>query len=279
MSRGSHDITAHATAVTIGAAMRDGAPEFYTTATPATQLMEAEGGEAESDRSLAVRLVMAYLFGATPHPAMVMQRLYLLTREVDESLLATLPFPELARLISPLREGHEYRVAACLRGTRAARRRAAVHERIISHTLAAAYHRHGGGQGPVRVEIEDLLRHRENELLADYEARLEAMAAGLRFFYYEGPQAERTILRVYALAKASYPALILHMTVRQLGSLFGVTGAAWSERVKQKFNRFLESRGATGVKAAFQKSDAACEAYARAQLGNHNRRSGLRRTA
>lgn len=278
MSRASQDITAHMQAVEIGAAARAGGAEFYTTRTPATMLMEAESGEPENGRGLAVRLVMAYLFGESPHPAMVMQRLYLLVREVNQELLATMPFPELARLISPLREGHEYRVAACLRGTRAARRRVATHERIIAHTLAAAHHRHV--QAAVKaLEIEDLLQHRDGELLADYEERMAAMEAGLRFFFFDGPQAERTILRVFALAKANYPTLILNLTVRQLGALFGVTGAAWSERVKQKFNRFLESRGALGVKAAFQKSDAACEAYARAQLGNHNRRAGVRRTA
>jgi len=81
------------------------------------------------------------------------------------------------------------------------------------------------------------------------------------------------------MAKANYSSLIFDMTVRQLGAMFGVKGATWCERIKQKYNRFLADRGAAGVKARFQKSDTACAHYAEAQRGNQNRLGGAARCA
>lgn len=262
-------------AAEIGAWMRDGEAEFYDARTPRDALLAAESeADLEADRSPAMDGAMAYLFSAGPHPARVMQRLYLLVRELEPELLRTLPTGEVERLVSPLRIAHEWRVAALLRGTRVSRRPVFRHEEVINVTLRAANVRLRSHRRLKPVELADLLGERHHEGLAEQEERLAAIVACLRFFFFEGPAPEATTVRVFVIAKAQFPTLILDMGVRQLGALFGVTGAAWSERIKQKFNRFLDARNVQGVKARFQKSDSACEAYAVAQRGNRNRRGG-----
>lgn len=264
----------------IGAWMREqGEADFYDARTPLTTLLDREGRDVEQDRSEAQLVVMAYLFAAGPHPANVLAHLYRLAEELDPDLLRLLPSAERRQLVSPLQGAHLGRVTLMLRGTKVAKRPAWRHDVVILETLRAAHQRvraAKGGGAPVFLRA--LLRPRPGEALADHEARLVAMEGVLRFFFFDGPAPEDTIVRVYAIAKAQYPQHILNMTVRQLGALFGVTGAAWSWRIKQKYNRFLASRGAAGVKARFQKSDAACAKYAAAQQGNRNRAGGLRRT-
>lgn len=276
----NRDITANGRAVRFGVALQRGEITAYHTQTPATLLEEEESGGAvnpDTARSLLLRTVMAYLFAHGPHPALVINRLYVLTREVAPQLLRALPAAELCWLLADLDEAHDWRLRACLRGTRVSRRAARRHEVVVQATLSDAHHRHVREDLAVTVEMDDVLNLAEHEMVTDYVSRMRLLAAGLEFFFYEGPQPERTVVRVYALAKAQFPALILHMNVRQLGALFGVTGAAWSERIKRKFNHFLDSRGAFGVRAPFQKSASACASFARAQRGNHNRRNGRRR--
>jgi hypothetical protein len=271
-------------ATEIGAWMRQGEAEFYDTATPLSALLNKDVQATDSSRSDALTEVMAYLFAGTPHPATVMHRLYRLTYETEPTLLRTLPALELRGLLVPVeRKGgaltgwneHLWRCAVLLRGTRLERRAAAQHDKIIERILTAAHHRNRAALGRTEdVALEDVLKTLPDEELEAYESRMAAIGAVLGFFFLDGAQPELTILRVFAMAKAHHSHLIFDMTVRQLGDVFGVEGATWSERIKQKVNRFLEDRGASGVKARFQKSDEACGTYARAQRGNHNRRSG-----
>lgn len=285
---GDNDISRQGKAVTIHAAMRQGAAEFYDTNTPRDALMAAEEGAEEVDRSDTMTAVMAYLFADTPHPAVVVLRLYLLVRAAQPGLLRTLPVHYVQQLLSMQNGSHEWRVSAIIRGTRIERRPAVRHDVVINQTLAAAHHRWrarprreivGASETLAAISLQSLLRCRSDEPLADYAARMDGMKNVLTFFFYDSPQPEHTIARVYAMAKAYYSQFIHDMTVRQLGTIFGVEGATWSERIKQKVTRFLEDRGAAGAMARFQKSPEACQSYARAQRGNNNRRGGVPRCA
>lgn len=280
------DIFSQGKQESVHAAMRRGEPEMFTTSTPLTSLLDREDGPDAPDRSSPIADVMGYLFAGTPHPAHVLHRLYVLTAEVAPDLLRTLPRADLKSLLAPattsngaLTPAHYFRVAVVLRGTRLERRPPLVQDRQIHHTLTVAYHRQRAKTRTPAMSLDRFLRVRFGERMADYRVRLGAMGAVLRFFFYDGPDPKQTIIRVFALAKSYHSELIHDMSVRQLGVLFGVEGATWSERIKSKLNRFLEARGAAGVMARFQKSPEACEAYSRAQQGNRNRRGGEARSA
>lgn len=280
------DNSAWDAAVAVHARTRQGEAEFFTTATPLTALLETEDDPETADRSSPIADVMGYLFAGTPHPAHVLHRLYVLTAEVEPALLRTLARADLQALLAAAtnREGqttpeHLIRVGMVLRGTRLERRPAKVQDQMIQSTLAVAYHRQRAKTRIPAMSLERFLRVRPGERMAEYRQRLTAMGAVLRFFFYDGPEPKQTIIRVFALAKSYHSELIHDMSVRQLGALFGVEGATWSERIKNKLNRFLEARGATGVMSRFQKSPEACAAYSRAQQGNRNRRGGEARSA
>jgi hypothetical protein len=281
------DITDQGKAVSVHATMRRGEPEMFTSDTPLTALLDREDGGETSDRSSPIADVMGYLFAGTPHPAHVLHRLYLLTAELEPAMLRTLPRLELQILLAPAMNravgvpsgSHFARVKMILNGTRLERRPADVQDRMIQHTLTVAYHRQRAKSRTPAMSLDRFLRVRTGERMADYRARMTAMGAVLRFFFFDGPAPKQTIIRVFALAKSYHSELIHDMSVRQLGALFGVEGATWSERIKNKLNKFLEDRGAAGVMARFQKSPEACEAYARAQQGNRNRRGGEARSA
>ncbi|HVT74555.1 MAG TPA: hypothetical protein VHD61_15585 [Lacunisphaera sp.] len=279
----SEDIAMKGKAVSIRAAIKQGSAEFYDDATPLDALIAAEESDDEQDGDGgAIPAVMTYLFSESPHPANVVLRTYQLAEEIAPYLLRTLPTVELQQLTAE--SAHEWRIKAILRGTAIARRPAWRHDVVINDTLAAAFHKwrahphRAAGQPSHPIKLAALLRVRRGETAAAYRTRIRAMEALLQFFFFDGSEPENTSVRVFCLAKFSYSNLLHDLTVRQLGTIFGVKGATWSERIKQKVNRFLADRGAVGVMARFQKSAEACEAYARSQLGNRNRR-GERRTA
>ena len=273
------DITATEPCISISAAIRSGVAEFVDPSSPLTVLLAHELRAAPADRGSALAGVMVYLLTDPPHPAAVMQRLYLLARALEPGLVRTLPLGAMQWLVMPSPLAHLRRVSALLAGTRATSRPAVRQDAIIEHTLAVAHQRLRAHQHFRAVSLQQLRAARKGESQEDFQARKTCEIAVLRFFFYDGPSPEQTVLRVFVMAKANYSSLIFDMTVRQLGAMFGVKGATWCERIKQKYNRFLADRGAAGVKARFQKSDTACAHYAEAQRGNQNRLGGAARCA
>lgn len=145
-------------------------------------------------------------------------------------------------------------------------------EKRIGETLAQVYWKKGFRQEAVttRTPLADLLAKEE---AADVqEERRETLGVLLRYFFADGPHPGAVVRRLFAVAKAVAPELIVDMTVEELGLMFGETKAAQSWRIKKIFSNYQRDRGVKGFKAAFQKSEHSTAAFSRAQRGNHNRR-------
>lgn len=279
------DIAASGIAVSISAAMRRGEPVFIDSADPLSILMAQEEAALQPpapDRSDIASLLMGHLFGEGPHPERVTLRIYRLTGTLAPEMLRSLPSPERILLEADDDLARDERVRLLLRGTRIARRRPEAHQRAIRELMAAAWSRQKNlalaGEVPAAAIIgygAGVLADRL-ETLAEFQVRQEAIVALLQFFFQDGPQPERVAKRVFMVAKAYFPPLVLRMSLQQLAEMFGQVRATWSWRGKKKLNGFLSARGALAVKAPYQKSDAVCVKYAAAAVGNRNRATGRR---
>lgn len=148
------------------------------------------------------------------------------------------------------------------------------HDQRITSALARAAARHGFAQESVTTHtpLDDLL-DAEDAAQDGNAPRETVLNRLLDYLASDGPHPGCVLRRYFAVAKAlQREDLLCGMTLHELGLMFGETRAAQSWRVKKIFSGYLKGRGAKGFKARFQKSEAAREAYSRAQLGNTNRR-------
>lgn len=250
-------------------------------ATPLAALLRREAAEGEGmDWVEMFGSFLRYCFAESPHPAHVMRRVFTLAFELEPKLLGDLDAGMLGIVRGTYGLAHDKRIELTIAGTRVQRRSATEHGAVISAMLQqAAARRHVKLQYgfPVRgIELRELLDIAEWEPLTDYARRMDALKELVSFAYYEGPRPGVVVRRVFSMAKwrQADSAVLLDMTLQQLGQMFGETRAAWSWRVKQVINRFLEFKHVHGRQASFQKSVTACETYAEAARGNQNRRGG-----
>ena len=150
-------------------------------------------------------------------------------------------------------------------------------EMSIEDVLAHAHRKHGHDGIYERTPADDMIEAEEGIAPDEWEVRVEAFRQVLRFIFAEGPHPGKTTRRVYCLAKAFDPALILDMSVRDLGKLFGESHGAWSWRVKQVVNEFVEKKTGQKIHLSYSKKEGSSAAYSAAQKGNTNRRTGERR--
>ena len=210
-----------------------------------------------------------------------MRRVFLLAEECAPELLRELDTVERRWLRGCDSAAHLKRVSLTIRGTRISSRPPLDHSEVIAEALVAAATRMRSASTAARVELSDLLDLRAEETLAEFEQRQTRLRSLLRFIFYFGPGPELVTRRVFCLAKwrPMTAALILDMSLANLGMMFGETRAAWSWRVKQVVNRFLATQHVRGGKAGFQKSEQACAVYATVQRHNQNRKGGAARVA
>jgi len=151
------------------------------------------------------------------------------------------------------------------------------HETVIDATLKRVYSREAAhGREPVyhRTPLAELISREEGESSEEFAIRCEGADRQLEYFFADGPDPRHVIRRVYAWVKARRADLILNMTHHEIGLLLGESRAAGSYRVKKIVNRRLKAAGFLGTQLPGQKSSSACEKYAAAAEGNHNRRRG-----
>jgi hypothetical protein len=296
--RRTNDLAVRGKAVPLARFVRDDAggvaAEFTDSNDPAAML------EAKEERELADResahadgredvleLLMSYLFSGDPHPAHVLRRLWLALGELAPHLQAGIQIHEAALLRDPSEIGHAWRVRLLVRGTRFARRLPSAHDAIVRGVLASAYSRRPGLELVHQVPLDTLTRLHAGETVAQFGARQEAMLVLLQFIFVtapprgscETPRPEAVLRQVFLIGKALTPHLILHMSLQNLGDMFGQQRATWSSRGKRRLTAFLAARGAKGCHASYQKSAEACATYAVAQRGNRNRIGLPRRVA
>jgi hypothetical protein len=148
------------------------------------------------------------------------------------------------------------------------------HDHRITSALARAAARHGYQQESVtsHTPLDDLLDAEDAAQVGELE-RSAVLNRLLDYLAADGPHPGCVLRRYFAVVKAlQREDLLCGMTLQELGLMFGETKAAQSWRVKKIFSGYLRGAGAKGFKARFQKSETARAAYARAQLGNTNRR-------
>lgn len=284
-TRSSTDLTSKGKAVPLARYVRDDSgrteAEFTDCNDPAS-LLEAKDEQFEDDsagRDEALELLMGYLFAGDPHPAHVLRRWWLGVGELAPHLQGGVMMHEAALLAEPGELGHAWRVHLLVKGTRKARRKPSEHDRIVRGVLAAAYARRPGLELERQIPLDTLTRLQPGESVTGFAARQEAMLALLQFLYVsapargscETPRPEAVLRQVFLVGKALTPHLVLHMSLQNLGDMFGQERATWSSRGKRRLTAFLAARGAKGCHAPYQKSADACANYAAAQRGNRNR--------
>lgn len=147
------------------------------------------------------------------------------------------------------------------------------HEKRINDVLARSFRREvGRGREPVyvRTPLDDLIEAEEG----DEDARSKMLGQVLDYFFADGPHPGAVLRRVFGLAKAVRPQLIMHMSLHDLGQMFGDGRAAWSFRIKSIFNGYLKKMTGMDFTLPWQKSPGAVAKYSEAQKGNSNRRHG-----
>lgn len=152
----------------------------------------------------------------------------------------------------------------------------AFHEERITETLRHAWSREqAAGREPVytRTPIDEMISREDGEAIDAYLMRVEAMRDLMRYFFAEGPHPAAVLKRVFAVAKAIFPDLVLNMSCEEVGMLFGETKAAVSYRIKLLVNRPIAALFGHSVQLPWQKSSSACAKYRSQAMGNTNRRN------
>lgn len=147
-------------------------------------------------------------------------------------------------------------------------------EVVIDEVLRKVWSREQAhGREPVytRTPLDELLAMEGGEDPEEHVIRLEAFRRLLDFYFAEGPHPGVVIRRVFALAKALRPTLVLNMSLEEIGLMLGETKAAGSWRIKQLVNRPVAAKSGHTSQLPWQKSAKACASYATASAGNSNR--------
>ena len=148
------------------------------------------------------------------------------------------------------------------------------HESTIMETLRHAWSREqAAGREPVytRTPIDEMISREDGEAADEYLARVEAMRDLMGYFFADGPHPAAVLKRVFAVAKAIFPELVLNMSCEEIGLLFGETKAAVSYRIKLLVNKPIAALFGHDVQLPWQKSASACAKYRAQAMGNTNR--------
>ena len=135
----------------------------------------------------------------------------------------------------------------------------------------------GGHSG--RSPFEEL-ETREGELAAEggdaTAIALETTAWLLDFIFAQGPHPALAMRRLYCLVKKLRPSLIWDAGYRDMGKLFGETGAAVEWRMGVVVDEYLQARGVKNTKVGWERTAEACREYSRVQEDNDSRLGGKR---
>lgn len=173
-------------------------------------------------------------------------------------------------------------------------RGACLHEKVDNHDPAKALEEKEKAMGlrepstlPLFAELGaehltpfDELAEQERRMDAESkEAALISLEAHfwlLDFLFADGPHPGKVMRRLYAWVKKYRPELVWDMGYRNLGELFGESGAAMEWRVGQMIDNYAEAHGMRSVKMPWQRTAEACAAYSEVQQENSNRSGGQR---
>lgn len=118
----------------------------------------------------------------------------------------------------------------------------------------------------------------------DFDCVRETIAGLIAYLLSDGPTWRNAAAVAYGVAKALRPHLIADMSLHDIAILSGdgsntpkSARATSGERIKRIFSRRIAATGAKASHAHFQKSPTVIEKYKSAQMGNHNRKRGVKK--
>lgn len=147
------------------------------------------------------------------------------------------------------------------------------HLENVRAMLAEVYDRSGRNSNGVEnhTPLDDLLRAEEGELPEHYDAGVVMLNRFLGWVFERGPDPAAALQRLFVVARALAPALILNMSGDEVGVIFGQGRAAESARIVL-LNKKLKSAGFKHTTFRPQKSVTARAKMSKAQRGNRNRK-------
>jgi len=123
-------------------------------------------------------------------------------------------------------------------------------------------------------ELNERAEEAERESAEAAQMWLEAQAWLLDFLFADGPHPGVVMRRLYIWVKKYRPDLIWDAGYRQIGDLFGESGAVVEWRLSQIVDGYSRARGIRNVQMPWQRTADACQSYSEVQEGNANRVGG-----
>lgn len=152
------------------------------------------------------------------------------------------------------------------------RQMADAHLESVRAIMAQVYDRSGRNGNGVEnhTPLDALLEAEEGELPEHYDAGVAMLRRFLGWVFERGPDPAASLQRLFVVARALAPDLILNMSGEEVSVIFGQGRAAESARVVM-LNKKLEAAGFKHSTFRHQKSVTSRGKMARSARGNKNR--------
>lgn len=152
----------------------------------------------------------------------------------------------------------------------------------VRELMARVYRRSGhdlsGLDHTTSTPLDDLIRQEEGQPEDHYCAGNEMLGRFLEWVFQRGPNPPEVMKRIYAVAHALRPDLLLNMSGAEIAAIFDETRAAESARM-MLLNKKMKAAGFKHTSFVARKSETARRRMALSALGNQNRRKGRKKTA
>lgn len=150
------------------------------------------------------------------------------------------------------------------------------HEQNVEAMLRDVYRMHGWSAAELVTPLSALLAPDGQQSAEDYECGAAMLRRFLVWIFQGGPDPRKTTQRLYVVARALDPSLLLSMSGEQVSVIFGQGRAAESARLRMLAGIYQKA-GYKNPQFRVGKSATAKERMRRAQLGNKNRVAKKRR--
>lgn len=151
---------------------------------------------------------------------------------------------------------------------------------IVRELMARVYRRSGhelsGLDHTISTPLDDLIRQEEGQPEDHYCSGIEMLGRFLDWVFQKGPNPPEVMKRVYAVAHALRPDLLLNMSGSEIAAIFQETRAAESARM-MLLNKKMKAAGFKHTSFVARKSETARRRMALSALGNQNRRKGRKK--
>jgi hypothetical protein len=150
------------------------------------------------------------------------------------------------------------------------------HEQDVEAMLRDVYRMHGWSAAELVTPLSALLAPDGQQTAEDYEIGAAMLRRFFVWLFQGGPDPRKVSQRVYVVARALDPSLLLSMSGEQVSVIFGQGRAAESARLRMLAGLYVKA-GYKNTQFRVGKSATAKERMRRSAMGNKNR-AGKTRT-